>query len=120
MPSLSVVPWHLRVAHASPPLYTIGPDDCTVVPVNPGHKGMSWVIQLPDTDSPAPPSAGDFYVVADPLGLVNVFHHLVLVGGPSYPIGRSAVLDLKRPFAWAAVVFDARNRRWAAFQQKVA
>jgi hypothetical protein len=117
---MSVVPWHLRVVHASPPLYSIGPDDCTIVPVHPGPRGTSWVIQLPDTNSPAPPAAGDFYIVGDALGLVSPINRLFLLGGPSYPIGGSAVLDLKHRFAWAAVVFDARNRRWAAFQQKVA
>jgi hypothetical protein len=116
---MSVVPWHCRVVHASPPLYTMTPDDCTIVPVNPGPKGTSWVIQLPDTSSPVPPAAGDFYLVADPLGIVNIFHHLVVLGGPTYSIQGSALLDLKDAFAWAAFLFDARNRRWAVFQGQV-
>jgi hypothetical protein len=120
MPSMSVVPWHCRVTHASSGTYTINPDDCTIVPVNAGPKGTSWVIQLPDTNSPDPPASGDFYLVNDAVGLVNIFHHLVVQAGPTYTVEGQPNIVFEAPFSWAAFQFDARNRRWAVFQGKVA
>jgi hypothetical protein len=116
---MSVVPWHCRVTHASAGTYTINPDDCTIVPINPGPKGTHWIIQLPDTNSPDPPAAGDFYLVNDALGLVNGFHQLALQAGPTYTVEGRPNVEFKDAFSWAAFQFDARNRKWVVFQGTV-
>jgi hypothetical protein len=122
MPSISVVPWHCRVSYATIAGYTIGPDDCTIVadPTGITKKGPPFTIQLPDTNSPVPPASGDFYLVADSIGVVNVFHHLVVQAGPTYTINGGASLVFTKAFSWVAVQFDGRNKKWAVFQGKLA
>jgi hypothetical protein len=116
---MSVVPWHCRVSYAIfGTTYSINPDDCTIVPLPQGTGTLT--VRLPDTDSPVPPASGDFYLVNDALGLVNGSHALVVATGPTYQIDNAPSLSFVNPFSWLAVQFDARNKKWAVFQGKVA
>jgi len=112
---MSVFPFPVVVARAGingARTYAVSPEDVTVVVQEMPDEGLT--VLLPGASSPVPPSDGDFYITADPHGLITVDDSLT-VDGNGFPILGIATLVLTDPFSWAAFQFDAQSKLWIAF-----
>jgi hypothetical protein len=115
MPAMSVFAFPVVIARAGvngAHKYFVSPEDVTVVVQEMPTHGLKVV--LPGATSPVPPSDGDFYFVADPLGLVNTNQPLE-IDGHGFPILGSPSQHILDPFTFSAFQFDKVNRLWITF-----
>ena len=118
MPQISTLPWAMVIAHASPnsePTYYASPEDCTIVLDNIPVGGLT--VFLPGPEGPhsrRPPDDGDWYIVADPLGLLgNEDVGRVTINGGGFSI--KGVLTFPMPnviYGWAGFQFVAALQAW--------
>lgn len=120
MPAMSVVAFPAIVARAgvgavSP--YVVSPEDCTITVQQMPSGGLH--VRLPGTSSPVPPGDGDFYIIADPLGLITSANPLT-VEGNGYTMNGAATQVVTATNGWLAVQFDAENKVWVVFRGDIA
>lgn len=113
------------------PVYVMGPADVTAsvqaAPNDPTPQTPSIalpvgaLIQLPGPRMPSSssvvnetglPSNGDFYVIADPLGRINVGGRHLFIDGGGYPILGLAQLELTVAYEGAHLEFDDTAQAW--------
>jgi hypothetical protein len=117
---MSVVPFASVVVYAGAngeASFHFSPEDCTAVVQGIPPSGNLDVF-LPGPDDPIPPAEGDWYILADPKGLLTAgdgSSRSATVHGNGFPINGSATLVLNATHGWAAFQFDPRNRVWITF-----
>jgi hypothetical protein len=119
---MSVVPFAAVVVYAGPDDFHFSPEDCTAVIQGIGPSGTLNVF-LPGPDDHVPPAEGDWYIIADPNGLLSPgdgSSRSVTVHGNGFPIRGNPKLAITDKFGWAAFQFDPRNQLWITFAGDVA
>jgi hypothetical protein len=115
LPAISQLTFPVVIARAGlggHSAYTVTPEDFTILVEEMPPGGLT--IRLPGVSSHVPPCDGDFFVVADPQGLISEEDALA-IDGDGHPILESPVLILTKPYAWAALQFDERSKLWIPF-----
>lgn len=125
MPQMSVFPFAAVVVYAGANAATsfhFSPEDCTAVIQGIPPSGNLDVF-LPGPNDPVPPGEGDWYIIADPNGLLapaDGSSKSVTIHGNGFPIRSGDTLVITATFGWAAFQFDPRNRVWITFTGDVA
>src|SRR5258708_32609615 len=118
MPASSTLPWAMGLAHAGAggaSTYYINPEDCTVVIQQIPNTGLTIFLPgPPGLHSRRPPDDGEWYIVADPLGLLGSEDFAPpQINGQGFTINGALVFTLPNvAFAWVAFQFDAINKDW--------
>ena len=125
MPQMSVVPFAAVVVYAganSATSFHFSPEDCTAVIQGIPPSGNLDVF-LPGPNDPVPPGEGDWYIIADPNGLLTPGDggaQSVTIHGNGFPINGSPTLVINATNGWAAFQFDPVNRVWITFVGNIA
>ena len=126
MPQMSVVPFAAFVVYAGADgarSFHFSPEDCTAVIQGIPDSG-NLDIFLPGPHDPVPPAEGDWYIVADPKGLLLPGYghsaRTATIHGSGFHIQGEAALVLSDTYGWAAFQFDPLNRLWIAFVGNIA
>jgi hypothetical protein len=122
---MSVVPFASTVVYAGQngaSSFHFSPEDCTAV-IQGIPKSGNLDVFLPGPSDPVPPSEGDWYIIADPNGLLTPGDDStksLTVHGNGFPINLGTTLVITQTFGWAAFLFDPLNRLWITFVGNIA
>jgi hypothetical protein len=120
---MSVIPFASIVVYAGPDDFHFSPEDCTAVIQKIGASGNLDVF-LPGPTDHVPPGEGDWYIIADPNGLLTpgdgTSAQNLTVHGNGFPIRGGVTLVINAQFGWAAFQFDPKNQVWVTFTGDIA
>jgi hypothetical protein len=122
---MSVVPFAAVVVYAGAngaASFHFSPEDCTAVIQGIPPSGNLDVF-LPGPEDPVPPGEGDWYIIADPNGLLvagDVGAKRVTIHGNGFPINGGDTFVVNATHGWAAFQFDPLNRVWITFVGNIA
>ena len=123
MPQMSVLPFAAVVVYAGPSAFHFSPEDCAAVIQQIDPTSHNLDVFLPSASDPVPPAQGDWYIIADPKGLLTSGDgnsQTVTIHGSGHNINGAPTLVINATFGWAAFQFDPRNQLWITFVGNIA